>query len=154
MISHTLRNKKTTWIVVADEAMAAVYERKSRHASLTGLFELSNEAGRKKTGELISDRGGRAFDSHGQGRHTMAKEKTSPKRQASAVFAKSIAQRINSAILDKSCDEFVLVAAPRFLGQLRDALGKTGNAVPALTIDKEMTGRDAADIQQLLANLE
>ena len=146
-----LLEKKTSWIVVADEASAIVYERKERHGPLTELFQLSNEAGRKKTGELLADRGGRAFDSHGQGRHTMAKEKDSPKRHVAAVFAKSIAERIVSAIKEKACDEFVLIAPPRFLGQLRDALGKTANVAPVLAIDKEMVGKDTTAIEKLLA---
>ncbi len=51
---------------------------------------------------------------------------------------------------DGVCDEVVLIAAPRFLGVLRDALEKTGNVIPSVTIDKEMVGRDAADIEKLL----
>lgn len=140
------------WIVVADEAVATVYERKSRRGPLTELIQLDNEAGRKKIGELISDRGGRSFDSHGQGRHTMAKERSGPKRTASAAFAKEIAQRIHAAVYDGSCDEVALIAAPRFLGVLRNALAKAGNIEPAVTIDKEMAGRDAESIQKLLEN--
>ena len=150
--SDLLLNKKTTWIVVADEAAATVYERKARHGPLTELFGLANEAGRKKTGELLADRGGRAFDSHGQGRHTMAKEKDSPKRHVAGIFAKTIAQRINSAVLNKDCDEFVLIAAPRFLGQLRAAVDKACNLEPALTIAKEMVDQDASAIQELIAH--
>lgn len=113
---------------------------------------MTNEAGRKKTGELISDRGGRSFDSHGQGRHTMTKEQSSPKKHASQAFAKLIAQRIALAVHKGSCEEIVLIAAPRFLGVLRDALSKAGNVVPALTIDKEMVGKDASVIEKLLEN--
>jgi protein required for attachment to host cells len=145
-----LLSKKTTWIVVADESAATVYARQSRHGPLNELFQLANETGRKKSAELISDRGGRSFDSHGQGRHTMTKEQTGPKKRASHAFAKDIAGRINSAVHDGSCDEIALIAAPRFLGVLRDAFAKAGNIVPAVTIDKEMVGRDAAAIEKLL----
>ena len=152
MISDLLLNKKSSWVIVADESAATVYARKSQHAPLNEIIQLSNEVGRKKTGDLISDRGGRSFDSHGQGRHTMIKEQTGPKKRAAVAFAKDIASRINSAVRDGSCDEIILIAAPRFLGVLRDALEKAGNIVPAVTIDKEMVGRDAADIEKLLDN--
>lgn len=152
MTSDLLLNKKTTWIVVADEAAARVYERKARHGPLTELFQMSNEAGRKKTGELISDRGGRAFDSHGQGRHTMTKERSSPKRHAATAFAKEIAQRIVHAVHGGKCNEVALIAAPRFLGVLRDALETTGHIQPSLTIDKEMVGKGTSDIEKLLEN--
>jgi len=148
--SETLLTKKTTWVIVADESAATVYFRKSRRGPLTELFSLTNEVARKKIGDLISDRGGRSFDSHGQGRHTMAKEKTGPKKHAAIAFAKKIANRTNKAIHDGTCDEIALIAAPRFLGILRDALSKTGNVDAAVTIDKEMVGQDVAVIEKLL----
>ncbi len=151
MISDLLLTKKTTWVIVADESAATVYARQSRRSPLTELFSLSNEAGRKKIVDLISDRGGRSFDSYGQGRHTMVKEQTGPKKQASMAFAKKLAGRVSKAIHEGNCDEIALISAPRFLGILRDAFAKTGNIVPALTIDKEMVGQDASVIEKLLA---
>ncbi len=150
MISDLLLNKKSSWVIVADESAATVYARKSRHAPLSELIQLTNETGRKKISDLISDRGGRSFDSHGQGRHTMMKEQTGPKKRASVAFAKDIASQINKAVHDGTCDEIALIAAPRFLGVLRNALEKAGNIIPAVSIDKEMVGRDAADIEKLL----
>ncbi len=147
---NLLINNKTTWIIVADESAATVYERKSRHGALAELYQFNNESERQKTGELISDRGGRSFDSHGQGRHTMAREKVDPKKRVAQAFAKSIAQRLARAVHDGRCDQIALIAAPRFLGMLRDALSKAGNIVPALSIDKEMVGRDIAAIEKLL----
>ena len=151
MRSESLLTKKTTWVIVADESAATVYVRKSRRGQLTELFNLTNEVGRKKIGDLISDRGGRSFDSQGQGRHTMAKEKTGPKKHAAIAFAKKIANRINKAIHDGTCDEIALIAAPRFLGVMRDALAVAGKVNPVLTIDKEMVGQDTAVIEKLLA---
>jgi protein required for attachment to host cells len=150
--SNLLLNRNTTWIIVADEAAATVYERKSRRGPLTELFQLTNETERKKTAEIISDRGGRSFDSHGHGRHTMAREKSDPKKHASQAFAKTLAQRIARAVHDGSCEEIVLISAPRFLGVMRDALSKAGNVVPAVTIDKELVGKDASVIEKLLEN--
>lgn len=152
MTSELLLPKKTTWIIVADESAATVYARKSRRGPLTELFSLTNEAGRKKIRDLISDRGGRSFDSHGHGRHTMVKEQTGPKKRAAVAFAKDIAKRINKAVYAGTCDEIALISAPRFLGVLRDALAKAGHVVPALTIDKEMVGQDAVTIEKLLAD--
>ncbi len=151
MRSESLHIRKTTWVIVADESAATVYSRTSRRGPLTELFSLTNEVGRKKTGDLISDRGGRSFDSFGQGRHTMAKEKTSPKKRAAIAFAKKLANRASKAIHDGTCDEIALISAPRFLGVLRDALTRAGNVDPVLTINKEMVGQDAVVIEKLLA---
>lgn len=115
------------------------------------LFSLDNDAARKKTAELISDSGGRSFDSQGKGRHTMAKEKTGPHKHAAILFAKQIAKRIAKVMHDGSCRGFALVAAPRFLGLLRDAISIATTAEPYATVDKEMVGQDTVAIEKLLA---
>ena len=80
----------------------------------------------------------------------MMKEQSGPKKRAAVTFAKDIASRITDAVRDGVCDEVVLIAAPRFLGVLRDALEKAGNVIPSVTINKEMVGRDTADVEKLL----
>ena len=153
MTPQTSTGDKCFWVVVADEANVIVYARDSRRGPLRELFSLENEAARKKTDELISDSGGRSFDSHGQGRHTMAKEKADPKTQSAIVFAKQIAERIEKVMHDGSCRGFALVAAPRFLGILREAISVATTAEPYATVDKEMVGQDAAVIEELLSDL-
>lgn len=142
---------RTYWVVVADEANAVVYQRSTRRAPLRELITLSNESARQKTGELLSDRGGRSFDSFGDGRHTMSKEKSDPKTQAAHVFARQIAERIGKATHDGSCRGYALIAAPRFLGLLRDAVSRSTNLEPFATVDKEVVGQDASVIEKLLA---
>jgi len=144
-------NEKNYWIVVADEARAIVYARENKRSPLQESFRLDNPEARVKTGDLITDRGGRSFDSRGQGRHAMAKEKTDPKTQTATVFAKQLAQRVARAMQDGRCKEYAVVAAPRFLGLLRAALASARVADPGLSIDKEMVGRDVAAIEELLA---
>ena len=151
MTFDLLLTRKTTWIIVADESKATIYSRKAKKSPLEELCTLGNDAGRKKPGELMSDRGGRSFDRFGDGRHTLTKEESGPKKRAAAAFAKKIALRINKALRDGTCDEFAVISAPRFLGVLRRALTKTGKNAPGLSIDKEMVGQDAAAIEKLLA---
>ena len=136
-------------VVVADEFRAIFYAREKKFSPLTEVAAMQNDAAREKSGELMSDRGGRAFDSHGQGRHTMAKEMTDPKSQSAIVFAKEIADRLFAERSKGSYDRLVVVAAPRFLGVLRPALDTAG-VEAALEIDKEVTGKDAAFIQKLI----
>jgi protein required for attachment to host cells len=80
----------------------------------------------------------------------MTKEKTDPKKHASIAFAKEITERITNAKHDGTCRDFALIVAPRFLGVIRESLSTMGNAVPFLTIDKEVVGRDIAFIEKLL----
>ena len=152
MTPRTATVEKLYWaVVVADESSAIVYARDSRSGPMRELFSLHNEIARMKTEQLISDSGGRSFDSHGKGRHTMSSEKADPKKTAAAAFAKQIATRIAKAMHDGSCRGFALVAAPRFLGVLRDAFAIATTAEPYATVDKEVVGQDAEVIEKLLA---
>lgn len=144
--------EKTYWIVVADEVRAIVYTRESQRAPLVEYFSLDNEAGRKKAGELLSDRGGRSFDSFGRGRHTMAREKSSPKQHIAEAFAAQIAKRIGKAMHDGSCRGYALIAAPRFLGLLRAALTTACKVEPFTTVAKEVVGQDVSVLQKLVDN--
>ena len=68
-------SEKVFWVVVADEAKAIIYARATKRGPLREVFSLANETAHMKTEELISDSGGRSFDSKGKGRHTMSNEK-------------------------------------------------------------------------------
>lgn len=144
------RADKTYWIVVADEGQATIYTRNTKSAPMVELLSLENEVARKKIGDIFADRGGRSFDSFGAGRHTMSEEKMDPKMHAAQAFAKQIAERIGKVAHDGSCRDYALVAAPRFLGLLRDSLAKHCKFEPYMTIDKDVVGRDTAFLQNLV----
>jgi len=137
------------WVVVADEYLAIFYARKKKFSPLEQAFSLSNEPARERTGALLADKGGRSFDSFGQGRHTMAKEKASPKTQVAIAFAKVVAERIGEAKRKGEFDRLVVIAAPRFLGILRRALASVG-VEPDQTMAKEVTARGADFIRKLV----
>jgi len=139
-------------VVVADESRVLFYARDSMSGPLRELFSLDNDTARKKTDQLISDSGGRSFDSYGKGRHTMGHEKADPKKIAAMAFAKQIAERIVKGMYDGSSRGFALVAAPRFLGVLREAISITTTVEPYATVDKEVVGQDTEVIEKLLAN--
>lgn len=152
MNNSALLNKESFWIVVADESRAIVYAQDLKKDPILEILSLENSVAREKMENLISDRAGRSFDSYGEGRHAMSKETSDVKQQASIAFAKEIANRVSGAINDGYCRSFALIAAPRFLGLLRDALATAGNATPVATIDKQVVGQDAAFIEKLLAD--
>ena len=114
----------------------------------TRTFE--NEAARLKTDDLIADRGGRAFDSHGQGRHTMTAEKTDPKQHLAEGFARQIAEHIGSESHRGHLRGYALVAAPRFLGTLRAQLESRVHEQPFATVAKNVVGQDASVVARLL----
>jgi protein required for attachment to host cells len=143
-------SEKHYLVVVADEACAILYMRKNRYGPLVEKRRFSNEAARLKVGDLISDRGGRSFDSHGQGRHTMTSDKVGPKQHRATVFAKTVAEVVAQDMQSGHCRGFALIAAPRFLGELRREVGNIVNTAPYATVDKDVVGSDEAVIEKLL----
>jgi len=152
MTSQASSREKFFWVVVASEANAIIYSRITRSGPLREVFSLANEVARMKTEQLISDSGGRSYDSKGKGRHTMTSEKVDPKKHAASIFAKQIAERIGKVMHDGSCRGFALIAAPRFLGVLRKAVSVATTAEPYMTVDKEVVGQDTTVIERLLAS--
>jgi protein required for attachment to host cells len=137
-------------VVVADESAAILYTAKKRRGPLEEWRRFENEAARMKTGDLISDRGGRSFDSHGQGRHTMASEKAGPRQHIATRFAKTVAETIAQEMRGGRCAGYSLVVAPRFLGELRKEIGKLVRTSPLATVDKDVIGMDVAVVEKLL----
>lgn len=137
-------------VVVADESRAVLYQRERRRSPLREMRSFENEAARLKTNELIADRGGRAFDSFGQGRHTMTAEKTDPKQHLADAFARKIAEYIGSEEHKGHLRGYALVAAPRFLGTLRAQLGPRVSGEPYATVAKNVVGQPDETVKRLL----
>jgi protein required for attachment to host cells len=138
-------------VVVADEARATFYTRGALNGPLETGRTVSNDVARMKTGDLISDRGGRSFDSYGKGRHTMGGEKAGPKQHAATVFAKVIAGHVAEDMHSGRCRGFAVIAAPRFLGELRREIRTLVNAEPYATVGKALVGSDVSVIERVLA---
>jgi protein required for attachment to host cells len=139
-------------VVVADEYRAIIYARNTLTGPLRQLRTFTNETARMKTGELLSDRGGRSFDSHGQGRHTMAGEKDAPQQQVAKAFAKEIAESIAAEAHKGTCRGYAVVAAPRFLGVLRQEFATAVKQDPYASVAKDVVAQDESVIERLLEN--
>ena len=138
--------------VVADEAKALLYTHETRSGPLTEWQSFDNDTAHAKNVELVSDRGGRSFDSHGQGRHSVTSDKKGPKEQAATRFAKRIAKEIAMDLNSGQCRGYALLAAPRFLGELREALAVVTTTEPDVSINKDVVDKDPAAIAELLAD--
>lgn len=150
MNQQALKQKNYCWVVVADESKAVFYTREMRTSPMQEAFSLENAVAREKMADVISDSGGRSFDSGGQGRHTMIKENGGPKHQAAALFAKQIAVELQKARHAGAFREFAIVAAPRFLGLLRTALASAGKLEAHVEVDKEVVGKEPDFIAKLV----
>ena len=138
------------WVVVANNNQARIFTpappaprlidppRSAAEASapsrLVELETLEHPEGRLKSQSIDADRPGRSFESAGAKRHAMSRE-VDAKKQAAIMFAGQVAERLESARLQGEVDRLILVAAPEFLGLLRDKL----TSELGRTIEKEFS---------------
>lgn len=142
------QSNKHFLVVVADESKAIAYTRASKSGPMQQSRTFENQAARLKTGDILADKGGRSFDSYGQGRHTMASD---PKLHLAEGFARDIAEHIAADVHNGTCRGYALVAAPHFLGLLRAELASRTSTEPYATVDKNVVGQATAVIEKLLA---
>jgi protein required for attachment to host cells len=137
-------------VVVADESRADLYQRERKRGPLRLTRSFENEAAHLKTDDLITDKGGRAFDSFGNGRHTMSGEKSDPKQHLAEHLARQVAEHIGAEEHGGRLYGYALVAAPRFLGTIRSQLPNRVHGEPYATIDKNVVGQPEDAIARLL----
>lgn len=141
---------KRTWIIVAHRTGARFLTTDGENGGLRVVQELEHPEGRKKSGDIDADAPGMAFSKGGQGGgHPMGREQDAHERVA-ADFAHDIAEQLHSGRTQNHFDELVLVAEPRFLGMLRDALDRTTAARVKATIHKDLSHTELRDLPKHL----
>lgn len=126
-----------TWVVVADGTRARLFNR-HKNRTLEEFDTLLSPAHRLHEGDLVTDREGRDYDGGTTGRHGMGTRNTA-KDHEMTVFAKRLAGRLQEGRNAGELERLVLVAPPKFLGQIRAQLNPAVADLVALTIDKELT---------------
>ena len=142
--------QKCLCVLVANESSGIFYLREHRRAPLVKYLALGNETARERLRELTSDKPGRAFDSHGDGRHAMA-DRQNPREQAAIRFANELVQALKSAHARGDVGDYILIAAPHFLGLLRKSIARTALGEPLLALSKDIAGQPADAAEKLLS---
>jgi protein required for attachment to host cells len=112
-------------IVVADERKANFFDASSLNAAgLSACGGVENPAGRLKDTDLETDKPGRRFggtQGSSNGGHGVDGEKSSVQHELT-LFAKEVGRRIDADRIGHKFDKLVLVAPPKMLGLLRQAM--------------------------------
>lgn len=138
------------WFVVADEGRARVLERAQPGAALQELKELRDELAHVRGAELRRDAKGRLY---GKGERFMGhttEPETEPHRKAARKFARQIAHLLEQARNERRYDRVFIVAAPAFLGVLRQELPESVRKVLAGELDQDLVNLDAHQLEQRL----
>ncbi len=137
------------WILAADSAFAKVLRTEKKKGPLEPVREFEHPESRMKDGELYADQPGRAFDSGGQGRHAMENE-VDAKKMESLRFAQQLADMLKTAAEEEQFHKLYILAAPTFLGELRDKLDDSVKAKIVEEIPKDVVKQSAEEIRKKL----
>lgn len=141
---------KTTWALVADEAIARILE-KPQGADLEPVEELTDPDAHAREGEMHNGpHGRRAGAGNGGLPQATVSAGDSERHQHAQVFAARIAQRLAECHREKRFDALHLVAAPRLLGYLRKAMNAEVSAAVVGTLDKDLVQESNADLTRRL----
>ena len=130
-------------IVVADERQAAFYDLFKPSGPLEVVGGIENAAGGKRDIDLETDRPGRRYG--GMGQHHDVDGERSTARHELTLFARAVAHRLYEDRNRRNFDKLVLMAPPKVLGILRQALSSTCKEAVASEIAKDLlhVGPDA-----------
>jgi protein required for attachment to host cells len=136
-----------TWILVAHDAGARVFENRGRGKGLDLVETIEHPEGRERDRDIVSDRPGRAFrkDSGDPGRAAMSRRE-GPHDRAVSDFARALADKLQHARTENQYQRLVLVAPPRFLGLLRSSLDGPTAQLLIGSVDKNLASSKEAEL--------
>lgn len=138
-----------TWILVAHRSGARLFENRGPGKGLDLVQSVEHPAGKLKNKEINSDKHGRSFDRRGRGRHAYSTEQDAVNHVAEQ-FAKQLSGMLEEGRTHQRYAHVVLVAEPRFLGNLRAALSPQSAAMVRATLDKDLGSIEARDLPRHL----
>jgi len=140
-------------VVVADRAQVLFYDAERPESKLQLAGQMTDPEARLRDRDYKSDRPGRVFDHAPGGKrrgavahHSTGGERT-PRKHEAEVFARRIVDELERAQRQNHFDRLVLMAAPEFLGDLREVMPKSLSQAIALEIDKDLVHEDELAIR-------
>ena len=139
-----------TYIVVADASRARFFTREGEQ--LVEQEPLLHPEGRLHEGDLVTDRGADVHESTATtARSTHEADKA--KKHETEVFAKRVADRLYHERVENRLGTLIIVAAPTFLGVLRDKLDDSTNRLVTHALNKDLAESGVEEIGAAVAEL-
>lgn len=139
-----------TWILVADRARARLLCPSSNGDRLTELEGFVNPDGRKPPRIFNRDRP-RSIESVGNARHIIEPH-TSAEQKTAERFARDLADMLELGRQKQRFERLILVAPPRFLGVLKDALNPRVRGCVTAHVDRDLTTLPIHELDTHLAS--
>ncbi len=136
--------KSGTLVLVTDGRKMMLLRNDGSASAPTLAMLTEEEADNPSTHEQGADRPGRTFSSMGSRRSSYAD--TDWQQQGEELFARHVADILESAATGESTGEIVVIAAPQTLGELRGQYGRQTRAQLKCEIAKDLANHSSAAI--------
>lgn len=140
---------KQIWILVADSSRARVYKADPGLKELEEINGLVHSEGRMHEQAITADVPGRMSGSVAGSRHTY-EDHTPVKEQEKAEFAREVAALLDQGRQQGRYGKLALIAAPDFLGVLRQHLSAQTRKMVVEEVNKNLTKGTEEDIRKHL----
>jgi protein required for attachment to host cells len=140
-----------TWIVVADSSHARIFQLRDGQLPAEEIEDLANPLGRADNKQVASDSHGQFAGPDGHG-HT-APRVEEPVQHGVRQFAREIARHLDTAAARQRFQQLALVAAPRFLGLLRESLDKQTRKLVTSELAKNVAALPRSELDACLQAL-
>ncbi len=146
-----------TWIVVANASRARLFAREGTAGALTEVDDLINAAVRLRTADTETDRLGPT--SAGKSRHNTGgalpnkayEPPQTPAEHETELFARSVITCLLDGYRQGRYQHLELVAAPQFLGLLRQMLDPTLKPLVQRELNKDYTHASVSELGQQIS---
>jgi protein required for attachment to host cells len=138
------------WIVVADEGCARFLERAGRRAPLEEVAEIDDDLAHAPGRDLRRDAHGRFY---GKGEREMAHTTvphTEEHKKEAQRFARRVVERLEQAQRERRFDHLIVVAAPAFLGALRQVMPEAVSKSVIDEVDADLIHLNVREIEERL----
>lgn len=139
----------STWLVVADNSRARFFSMETRTGPIEETKSIVHTEARLREQSMTSDAQGRGSGKGGEGMHAY-QDKIGPKEQENINFARELCSELDKARKENKFKQFVLVAAPAFLGKLREQMNKETQKLVSFELAKNLSHLDAVEIRKHL----
>ena len=137
-------------IVVADSTRARIFTVDSARSPLNEIETMAHPEGRIHEQNLVSDLPGKDSGKGGGGDHAF-QEKIEPKKEEMIEFARRIADYLEKTRKANELKNLAIIAAPAFLGELRNHLSTETTEKIVFELDKNLTQHSEEDIRSHLS---
>lgn len=137
------------WVIVGDSARARFYKTESSTSDFQEFQTLIHNESRMHEHELTGVSSGNAHGAAGMNRFNMSTDQNT-KQKESEKFAHEIAGYLEKGRTENKFSQLVVVAAPKFLGQLRNELSSSCKKLIVSEYDKNISHMPTSDLRSHL----